>query len=64
LKKIFNFLGYDRLFTLLGAQWIGLWLTIIWLTIMLTIIALRPERVGILWGHGNLMVDIVGEFTG
>jgi hypothetical protein len=63
LKEIFNFLGCDRLFIWLGARWIGLWLAIVWLTIILTKIALRPERVGIL-GHGNLMVDIVGEFSG
>jgi hypothetical protein len=52
LKEIFNLFACDRL----GVQLIVL--------LCLTLILLRPERVWILLGHGNLTADIVGEFAG
>lgn len=62
LKEIFNFLASDRLVWLiveLIAQLIARWIALLSLTFVL----FRPERVGILFAHGNLTADIVGEFA-
>jgi hypothetical protein len=51
LKKIFNLLACDRLVVLLIGR------------LSLTLILRRSGRIWILFGHGNLIADIVGEFA-
>jgi hypothetical protein len=58
LKEIFNFLACYRL--VLRIVQLRAWL----IALLLTFFLLRPERVWILFAHGNLTADIVGEFAG
>jgi hypothetical protein len=63
LKEIFNFLASDRL-VLLIVQLISRLIDQRIALLSMMFVLLRPERIWILFAHGNLTADIVGEFAG